>query len=471
MVAPPRLWSIPDGVLQAVCRAILNLLTGAVIMCEVNSVCGGSYVDPIFDLLADLGPAVKPSEVNRLQSVCNRLEQLHYMPSGLLWEAVSELNEGRAIGMTAAGYIVTEAYKGGRAEAKFKPDDINSTCLRRINLYRASLGYVEAEATAVSRWFWLTMFDAVELNLRLATGDELGDVYEEHRIGSCMRDKIRESGSRDIISLYTDNPETVGVAYMLQGDSGLLCSPLSFLYYMQDGEVVVETKNYSRGYLMPSALFRELRHRLIRKAFGEYLTVDEVPDNYTLRLSKPSSGVLPYIDTFYSFDVEGDSVLLSKYGRTHQAHHVEGTTLCGGVNAHCYYCGGCLDDCSTEIDGEQYCSDCYVCCPVTDEYVSTDDCSYIELHSGGRRWASVDYVLVSDYAIRYMLVETEDGPYISSDDAIESEEGLYYLPGSDLYATTDDGAVYAAEDVVETIDGENLYVGDCEEVSGWRRRQ
>lgn len=441
-------------------------------MCEANSVCGvASVQDPLLDILNEAKSVVLEAEVNRLQSVCIKLDRMHYMPEGTIWEAIEEINQSRPIGLTLEGFVVSQAYKGGRLTDKFSLPDILLCCLRRLNLYRSSLGYIEADKIAFNKCFWLSVFGVVSLRLRLATGDELGEVFEKYRIGSCMRDWIIEHGSRDIVDVYTENPDKVGVAYMLQEDSGLLCSAFSILYYTQGEEVIVEVKNYSRGYLMPFDQFKVLRHKLLTKTFGDYVSVEDVDSDYTLSLRQPSSGIMPYIDTFDSFETSGSYVLLSKYGRSHSASDTQGTRLDGSRNVKCYQCGCYVGEDSLEIGGDEYCSDCCITCPVTDEVVSTEDCSYIELYTrsyyGG---GSSDHVLVSDYAIRYSLVETEDGPYIDSCDAITSEEGLYYLPDSDLYSVTDNGEVYAADDVVETIDGEMLHVDDCEEVSGYRRR-
>jgi hypothetical protein len=322
---------------------------------------------------------------------------------------------------------------------------------------------------------FLRMYVATHpLPVKFASGQDIHEVFENHRPGSCMRYK----NLRELREVYADNPDTVRVAYWLKSDHPLLQSDGSCLVWTDESKPKAYVDRiYSSGWLDP--VFPKLICQQLAELFTGWETVcihDRVRDfprydgKLSFRLSHPDDRLLPYGDTLNTVvEYDCDSIKLGNFGEGASLDNTAGVRPDGEGNRRCCECGDGIDpdDCYHTDDGEALCYDCGGGCEWCERTVRSEDLQYIEVYQTDRRYPrNGDSASICSCCLSDDFTETESG-YCLDSDLIETVEGGEISPPdyeNGDFVTLDIGN-YAGEvcrcDNAVCIDGEYAYVSDC----------
>lgn len=329
----------------------------------------------------------------------------------------------------------------------------------------------------------------------ISEGQDIHDVFEQHRPGSCMRDSCKH----ELRQLYALNPTKVKTAHHAKGSHGLLQSAISCLVWYGKEKVYID-RRYSDGYLpgVKEPLIRSLARQLKALTGKEVLLVwkgDDIPGIDTISSEikftlNRDSDLMPWCDSVrYVVEYDDETVTLStseKHGRI-CCQDQSGTDITESP-CRCCSCNCSIDedDCRTNNQGQHYCNSCwddnYSYCNWFEEDYPADEVNEVRVYSYGSRYqhrrstsssgfryhppiAQWSTMYISDQALSDDFTEVSDGAYCHNDLVVEDNRGNYYAPDDEgNYVMTEDGDVYHPDDVCETVDGKTHPKENCQEL-------
>lgn len=219
-----------------------------------------------------------------------------------------------------------------------------------------------------------------------AFGDDIHDVYVNHRPGSCMG--YDNDQCHEMREVYANNPDVVCLAFFRADSHYLLCGSLSCLVWRTKTKIWID-KIYSEGY-RTSGFEQTLREHILESCLVKWPgLVLEKPDY--IDVSHDPEQPLPFIDTFYhAEDIGGGEIRLwsKSTGSTMPCRSTSGTVCAETVK--CCSCGCRVDedDQRSDDNGDTYCESCfddnYTYDELQDCYVSNDDICSFEVYVRGR---------------------------------------------------------------------------------------
>ncbi len=327
----------------------------------------------------------------------------------------------------------------------------------------------------------------------ISEGEDIHEVFEEHRPGSCMRD----GSKHELRQLYALNPDKVKTAHHVKGSHGLLQSAISCLVWYGKDKVYID-RRYTDGYLpmVKEPLIRSLARQLKAQTGKDVLLVwkgDDIPGIDTISNEvkftlNRDSDLMPWCDSIrYVVEYDDDTVTLStseKRGRI-CCQDQSGTDITESP-CKCCSCARSIDEDNSRTDesGSVYCDDCYSeaysYCNWYEEDYSADDVSEVRIYSYGsayqhrrvtsipgsrHRVATWHTIHISESALSDHFTELQDGTYCHNDLVIEDNRGNYYAPDDEgNYVVTEDGETYHPDDVCQTVDDEIHPIENCQEL-------
>ena len=327
----------------------------------------------------------------------------------------------------------------------------------------------------------------------ISDGEDIHEVFEEHRPGSCMRD----GSKHELRQLYAQNPDKVKTAHHAKGSHGLLQSAISCLVWYGKDKVYLD-RRYTDGYLpmVKEPLIRSLARQLKAQTGKDVLLVwkgDDINGIDTTSIAvqftlNRDSDLMPWCDSIrYMVEYDDNTVTLStseKNGRM-CCQDQSGTDITESP-CKCCSCRCAIDEDNsrTNESGNTYCVDCYSetfsYCSWNEEDYSADDVSEVRIFSYGSayqhrrslsslghrdRVATRDTMHISNDALSSHFAELQDGTYCHNDLVIEDNRGNYYAPDDEgNYVVTEDGETYHPDDVCQTVDDQIHPKENCQEL-------
>lgn len=314
--------------------------------------------------------------------------------------------------------------------------------------------------------FCLDYIATFPIPVRLAFGDDIHRVFENHRPGSCMRSKDK----RDMREVYANNPDDVCAAYAIKDEHELLCSSFSAIIWTGKKTNYID-RIYSSGAAFAGAvdsfasaiaetIFAH-NGKTVKTIFGKYAGIEHA-EKVTFTLQHNSSEPLPWLDSMKVIVGYTDStVKLSTSGDGEVCQNQDGTCP-DGTNTSRYMCCNCServdeDDIRTTDNGDCYCdycyNECFTYCDWSGECYPNDDVSYVTVYANGR----VREMTIADDVLRSDFTECsgDSCEYIHDDDGIELSNGDYISPADmeeGSYCELDDGSIVELDDAVFCVD-------------------
>jgi hypothetical protein len=290
-----------------------------------------------------------------------------------------------------------------------------------------------------------------------AFGDDIQDVFVNHRPGSCMGYDNDEC--HEMRQVYANNPDVVCLAFFRPGSHYLLCGSLSCLVWRTSTKIWID-KIYNGGF-RTYHFETTMREHIIRCCLGKWPgLVLEKPDY--INLSHDTEQPLPFIDTFYhAEDIGGGEIRLwsRSTGNTTASRSTSGTIL--AEQCVCCSCNGRLDpdDYRSNNNGDAYCESCwddnYAYDEISDSYVDASDMSRFEVYFQGR----IRTLYTTSDSLYDNFSQCADGSlaeYVHDDDRIENINGEYLCPDdmdSGDWVETEDGEIVAIDEAYQWNDG------------------
>ena len=300
--------------------------------------------------------------------------------------------------------------------------------------------------------------------VKFAFGDDIHDVFEDHRPGSCMR----SSRLRELREVYADNPDQVCVAYSLKDDHPMLDSDVSALLWIGNKRNYLD-RIYSNGFATSNgkAIWADSVFDRFDKSTHEVHTLYKHEGSkcpyftkvITWTLDHPSHRLLPYADTFNQVkSYDDDTVKLTNgSGDFAQLDETEGVYPSSETGVRCDYCGCNAGDDYSSIGDQTVCDDCrsdhYTWCEYYEEEYLNDDVSYVSVYWPRRFGSDRNELSISDEALRSEFTCCQSGEYCIDSDVIETMEGHKIAPDEiDDYVYLEYCGEYAHSDNVVPTD-------------------
>jgi hypothetical protein len=325
--------------------------------------------------------------------------------------------------------------------------------------------------------------------IRLAFGDDIHDVFETHRPGSCMGgsdDDVR--GFREV---YAVNDDCIGVIYAGPKDSPLIESVCSCLFWVGSKRVYLD-RLYSSG-TYHAKLHYDLFCDHLEKHYGKpcvpiYTDAhkrNQWSKDITFKL-RNHDAPLPYMDTIQNVkDCNSKFIWMTTKTTGLRCTDTSGTWPDGRGRCKCSSCGCAIDeDDAYNWNDSTYCEECYGetvgHCEYTEQDCDADDIQSIELFGHQTRhhyrrtgvyarspaWHTLS---VSSDTISAYFTELHDGRYAENGLTIEDNRGRTFASDPDSWddvTLTEDGELYHTDDVVQLSDGRTYPADECVEVDG-----
>lgn len=387
------------------------------------------------------------------------------IPSGVSETVLNEICPHGA-GLKPNGQAYTVGYTGKEKACTL------ASLLSSLNVYKVADAGFEAIA-ANTQW-----------TVEHSKGDDIHEVFRNHRPGSCMR----YDSCKSFREVYAVNPACVRVIWLDAKKNPILDQSCSALYWIGKNRIYLDRVYGGSGTIRHAHITKILSDNLKATYGKEVYSIWELSgdDDYpkvTFRL-KNHRGRMPYMDTFRwvkKYDDKHIWVTNTLSSRYIDCTLTDGTRLNTSVDSEtCSNCGCAVnsEDCQSEGD-EYYCESChsdmFTMCNWTEEIVGSDDGETREIFSRSSQyrercpngeqpqWRTI---WISQSAINDYFYETVSGNYVHTNHAIEDTNGDYHAPGDDTYAVTEDGAVYPVDEVCQIENGETHPKDDCIEIDG-----
>ena len=295
--------------------------------------------------------------------------------------------------------------------------------------------------------------DSILQGITVHTGDDIHDVFEHHRPGSCMRHVY----CRDWLRLYANNPDDVGV---MKYSGSLTDHSASWLiWYGKNGNYF--DKAYYRD---SSAIVHEIKRRIA----GHYdVDIGQSPKQF--KLSWVDSHRLPYMDTLryckdYSISEGWIRLSSSDCGPEVAAYETGWHPEDDPEDNTCVECTDCANMVDTEDGdgwcddyGHWYCPECYGMDEFTEEIYPSGELSSENVYS------TLDYSWASRRSNRYHEPERSIVVHESTleNNFVWSDRLDLWILVADSVDIDGDYGIVDSDDVVEDSTGELRWQDDC----------
>ena len=244
------------------------------------------------------------------------------------------------------------------------------------------------------------------LPIQIATGEDIPEVFENYRPGSCMRYEC----CRELRNIYALNDDKVVVAWWKKNSHPAIESHGSALVWLGRNAYIDRMYASSYGGCMFNHTILAIADA-IKKYKPSIKAVKTVYHNvapllpkatvaFTLKLTR--EGYLPYMDSLCqcTYNSSSDTVRVSTSSGDFTAQEPDGIDARTGDDVHNCTCSNCgeridEDDSRSNDDGETYCDSCYnelySYCEYYEEYYPCDDVHYVEVLQRDGSEESVSY--------------------------------------------------------------------------------
>jgi len=298
--------------------------------------------------------------------------------------------------------------------------------------------------------------DSILQGITVHTGEDIHDVFENHRPGSCMRHAF----CRDWLRLYANNPKDVGV---MKYSGSLTDHSASWLiWFGKNGNYF--DKAYYRD---SSSVVQAIKRRI---ASHYHVDIDQPPKQFKLKWI--DSHRLPYMDTLryckdYSIAEEWVRLSSSDCGPEVTEHETGWHPEDSPEDSSCVECTDCSNMIDTEDGdgwcddwGHWYCSDCYGMDGFTEEVYPNHELTHVNIYS------TRDYSWSTRRSNRYRETERLILVHESTleNNFVYSEKLELWILSTDSVEIDGDYGIVPSDNVVEDSTGELRWRDECVKV-------
>ncbi len=235
---------------------------------------------------------------------------------------------------------------------------------------------------------------AMETGFRILRGEDLLTAYRLHIGGtSCMTGPDRTYK----LSIYAENPETVGLAIMWQGDKSLSLDEIAALDHHCRTLVWQDGKNFFIDRVYSAGKFSNIAKNTLEESFAtecqKQIGLDESCSRFQVEMTAPKNGAWPYLDNlnYCSVKPKDGKYTLSTYDESGLVEHQTQDGSAPGADCICENCNQTYsEDETSPID--DMCSKCFhemhSCCEHCSEYVENSNTTTVNVRSHRGRVAT-----------------------------------------------------------------------------------